>query len=219
MVIPREVGKQAKKLTNTRELKAFKQTLHLSQLQKDFLFGTLLGDGCLITSRSGKAARLQVRHNRNYKEYVLWKYSLFKGWVRTQPREDLHNNSFYFRTVSHPELMEVKRLFYNKINRFVPGNISNIFMNPLSLAVWVMDDGNGYKDRIGFRLNSYGFGLDGNVLLQNCLQQNFKLNTTIYNDSKGYVLYFPKQSTLRLHQIIQEYILPCMKYKFATLTP
>ena len=78
MVIPREVGRQKLKLTNTRELREFKQTLHLSQLQKDLLFGTMLGDGCLITSRSGKSARLQVRHNWDYKQYVLWKYSFFK---------------------------------------------------------------------------------------------------------------------------------------------
>ena len=46
--------------TNTRFLKDKKSDLELSQLQKDFVIGTILGDGCLITSRSGKAARLQV---------------------------------------------------------------------------------------------------------------------------------------------------------------
>jgi hypothetical protein len=103
MAIPREVGKQ-KKLTNTRLLRLFKEKLSLTQLQKDFLFGTMLGDGCLITSRSEKSALLQVRQSVKQKEYVLWKYSLFKGWVLTQPREDIHNQSYYFRTVSHSDL-------------------------------------------------------------------------------------------------------------------
>src|SRR3990167_2392111 len=185
MAIPREVGKQNKKLTNTRELREFKLTLHLTQLQKDFLFGTLLGDGCLISSRSGKSARLQVRHNREFKEYVLWKHSFFKKWVRMQPTEDRFNNSFYFRTLSHPDLMEIKRLFYDGTVRFVPNNILNILRNPLSLAVWVMDDGNGDKRNRNFRLSSYGFGLEGNLLLQDCLRRNFSLLTTLYRDSKG----------------------------------
>ena len=218
MAIPREVGKQIKKPTNTRILRKLKRSLHLTQIQKEFLIGTLLGDRCLITSKSGLSARLQVRHNWNYQEYVLWKYSLFKGWVLTQPREDFYNNSFYFRTVSHPELMEMKQLFYEGTIRLVPKNIKDYLHSPLSLAVWLMDDGNGFKTYRGFRVSSYGFGLEGNILLQECLKVNFSLATNIHKD-KGYRLLFPKDSALRLYHIVKPYILPCMQYKFASLTP
>ncbi len=219
MAIPREVGKQTKKLTNTRELRTFKQTLHLTQLQKDFLFGTLLGDGCLITSRSGKAARLQVRQNWKFKDYVMWKYSLFTDWVRTQPREDFYNDSFYFRTISHPDLMSVKKMFYRGANRFVPKNISDLLINPLSLAVWFMDDGNGNKRQRYLRISSYGFGLKGNLSLQKCLKSNFNLDTHIYKDSKGYYLWFPIVSAFALYKTIKPFILPSMQYKFVSLTP
>lgn len=218
MAIPREVGRQ-KKLTNTRELLQLKQTLHLTKVQKEFLFGTLLGDGCLITSRSGKSARLQVRQNIKYKDYVWWKYSFFKDWVLTKPREDPFNQSFYFRTVSHPELMSIKKLFYFETKRFVPNNIFDMLKSPFSLAVWMMDDGNGHKKYKCYRISSYGFGKDGNIMLQKCLLTNYSLHTILYKDSKGYYLYFRSHDAQQLYYLIRPYILPCMLYKFASLTP
>lgn len=115
--------------------------------------------------------------------------------------------------------MGIKKLFYQGSKRLVPENISEFLKSPLSLAVWSMDDGNGYGKVPAFRLNTYGFGLNGNVFLQKCLRTNFHLETTIYNDSKGYVLYFRKRSAKDLFLIIEKYILPCMQYKFVSLTP
>jgi recombination protein RecA len=219
MATAREVGKHTRKLTNTRALREYKENLHLSTIQRELLIGTILGDGCLITSRSGESARLQVRHNRKHKEYVLWKYSFFMKWVRNHPKEDFHNNSFFFRTLSHPDFMKIKQLFYIKNKRVIPNTISDIFISPLSLAVWLMDDGNGFKNHKAFRVSSYGFGLHGNILLQHCLQKNFFLETNLSRDSKGCRLYFPKRSTSHLYELIHNYIVPCMQYKFATLTP
>jgi len=60
----------AKKATNTRALRKFKQTLFLSDDQYQLIVGTIIGDGCLITSRSGKDARLQIRHKIKHRGYV-----------------------------------------------------------------------------------------------------------------------------------------------------
>lgn len=218
MAIPREVGKQ-KRATNTEVLRVFKTTLQLSDLQRQLVFGTILGDGCLITSRSGKAARLQIRHNVKHKEFVLWKYAFFREWVLTPPRDDFYNNSFYFRTVSHPDLMKIKQVYYQGVRKLIPENIVEYLKSPLSLAIWCMDDGNGDKTKICFRISSYGFGYEGNILLQASLETNFNLPTRIYKDSKGYYLWFPKSSALDLYQIVKPYIVPCMRYKFANLTP
>lgn len=211
----------AKSPTNTRVLSNLKLSLDLSDLQKQLVIGTILGDGCLITSRSGMAARLQIRHNRKHQEYVEWKHKFFTKWVLTSPRLDPFNSSWYFRTISHPALMEIKRLFYNGNRRFVPNNIADILKSPLSLAVWLMDDGNGYayKNYAGFRISSYGFGLEGNNLLKQCLEQNFGLEVVIYADSKGHQLFFPKRSALQLYKIVEPYLVDCMRYKFAALTP
>lgn len=183
------------------------------------VFGTILGDGCLITSRSGRSARLQIRHKVKHQEYVEWKYRFFSKWVATPPRFDRFNNSWYFRTVSHSSLMEIKNLFYKGSKRFVPENISNILESPLSLAVWLMDDGNGRSLSASFRISSYGFGLEGNILLKQCLEKNFSLSSTIYKDEKGYQLYLPVRNRRQLYKLVEPYIVPCMRYKFVALTP
>ncbi len=221
MVIPREVWMKHGP-TNTRALKEKKATLNLSQIQKQFLVGTLLGDGCLILSRSGKAARLQVRQNVRYEEFVNWKYQFFTDWVLTQPRYDRFNDSLVFRTVSHIQLGEIRNMFYVGTKKIVPNNIFEILTHPLSLAIWFMDDGNGDKRVCRLRLSTYAFGLKGNQKLRKCLLQNFSLETKIIKDSKGSYLYFLEDSAKRLYTMIKPYIIPCMEYKFvkvASITP
>ena len=85
----------------------------------------------------------------------------------------------------------------------------------LSLAVWFMDDGNGYLNSYALRLSTYAFGLEGNLLLKSCLSNNFGLKVSLRKDSKGYQLYIPTSdgSALRFKDLIAPYVIPRMKYK------
>lgn len=208
--------------TNTRLLKEKKSLLKLNKLQKDLIIGTILGDGCLITSRSGKAARLQVRQKAKYYKYVFWKYEFFKDWITTKPRYDRFNDSAVFRTISHPDLMEIKCLFYKGNVKMIPNNIKDLLKNPLSLAIWFMDDGNGDREYPCLKLSTYAFQEIGNKRLQISLKENFGLGSKIVDSSKGYYLYFPKDHALKLYKLIKMYIIPCMEYKFVkvkSITP
>lgn len=200
--------------TNTRNLKEKKLRLKLTKLQKSVIIGTVLGDGCLIASRSGKAARMQVRQKAKYYEFVYWKYDVFKNWVITKPRYDRFNDSIVFRTISHPTLMMIRKIFYQNNTKIIPANIKDLLRHPLSLAVWFMDDGNGHKKRFYLRLSTYAFKEEGNNLLQECLKDNFELDTQIYSDSKGCYLCFLKDNAQKFYKLIRPYIIPCMEYKF-----
>ena len=200
--------------TNTRFLREKKSLLKLTELQKIVIIGTILGDGCFIASRSGKAARLQVRQKAKYNEFVSWKYEFFKEWVMTKPRYDRFNDSIVFRTLSHPDLMEVRKIFYRNNVKIVPDNIKDLLTHPLSLAIWFMDDGNGHKKHFYLRLSTYAFGETGNKLLQTCLEENFLLDTKIYHDRKGFYLCFLKDNAVKLYKLIRPYVIPCMEYKF-----
>lgn len=203
--------------TNTRSLRDLKTSLHLSDIQREIVIGTILGDGCLITSRSGKAARLQVRHQVKHSEYVEWKYQYFSDWVETRPRFDRFNNSWYFRTVSHPDLMEIKKIFYVETTRIVPASIDQLLKTPLSLAIWFMDDGTYYSDSIAYKLCSYAFGETGNFLLKRCLENNFNIQTHVNNDGKGYYLYLPVNGALKFYEVVRPFIVPCMLYKISNV--
>lgn len=212
MATPREVGMKHGP-TNTRELTELKKTLSLSRVQTNFLVGTILGDGYLMSSRSGKAARLQIRHNYKYIDYVEWKFSYFRKWCLTKSRFDKCNNSFVFKTVSHKQLMDLGKMFYGDQGKFVPDKIDRLLIDPLSLAIWFMDDGSGDKRTCRLKLSTYAFKKKGNLLLKKCLEQNFGLKTMIIWDCKGCYLYFPKDDAIRLCQLINPYILTCMEYK------
>jgi hypothetical protein len=163
-------GKSAmiKQLTNSNWLKEYKKTLSLSDIQRDVLIGTVLGDGSLKISRSGKAAQLQICHSYSTKEYVFWKKEIFNNWVFCEPKYHQINNGLEFRTVSHSLIFEYMQAFYIGTKRIVPKNITDILKSPLSLAVWFMDDGNGYLRNNAFRISTYAFGLEGNLLLKSC---------------------------------------------------
>ncbi|KKQ65539.1 MAG: LAGLIDADG homing endonuclease [Candidatus Daviesbacteria bacterium GW2011_GWA2_38_24] len=210
-----------KQYTNSNWLKEIKKTLLLSQIQRDVLIGTVLGDGSLKISRSGKAAQLQICHSFSAKEYVYWKQEIFANWIFCEPRYYQINNSLIFRTVSHPLIFEYMQMFYINKVKIIPKNISNILTSPFSLAVWFMDDGNGYLDRGAYRISTYAFGLEGNLLLQNCLKENFGLEVRLHKDSKGYQLYIPygNGSATKFRKLIAPYIIPKMKYKIERRSP
>ncbi len=210
-----------KQYTNSNWLKKYKKSLRLSQIQRELLVGTILGDGSFKISRSGKAAQLQICHSFSAKDYVYWKKEIFRNWVFSEPRYHKINNSLIFRTVSHPLIFDYMKVFYVDKIKIVPKNIGDILKSPLSLAVWFMDDGNGYLYSYAFRLSTYAFGLEGNLLLQSCLAKNFGLNVTLRRDSKGYQLYIPTRngSAIRFKNLISPYIIPKMKYKIERRSP
>lgn len=210
-----------KQYTNSKWLKDYKKDLELSSIQRDVLIGTVLGDGSLKISRSGKAAQLQICHSFSSKEYVYWKQQIFKNWVFAEPRYHQINNSLIFRTVSHPLIFEYMQAFYKEKIKIIPQNISDILKSPLSLAVWFMDDGNGYLASYAFRISTYAFGFEGNLLLKECLSKNFGIQVNLRKDSKGYQLYIPTSdgSALKFKKLIEPHIIPKMKYKIERRRP
>ncbi len=196
-----------------------KKNDQLSFQQLQLIIGTLLGDGCLLKSRNSKKARLQIRHAIKHQAYVQWKYQILQNLVKTKPRIDKHNNSFYFRTRFKLCLKHWYNQFYPQGKKVVPNDIKNYLISPIALAAWLMDDGNGYQHYSGFRISTYGFSRSDNIKLQKCLDQNFGLKSSLCTDRKGHQLLILSRSSNRLKKIIQPHLISCMKYKFLRLTP
>jgi hypothetical protein len=126
-----------------------------------------------------------------------------------------------FTTISHSSFLEFYTLFYGSGIKKIPGDIAKYLKSSLSLAVWFMDDGNGYIKNDACRLSTYAFGLEGNILLQSCLKMNFDLDVHLIQDSKGYQIYIPVKngSALKFRNLISSYIIPTMKYKLEHRSP
>lgn len=200
-----------------KEFAELRARLKLSITQEQVLIGSILGDGCLQLSKNGESARLQIRNSLKQSEYVDWKYQFFQEWSPRGVHDDNANQSVYFDTLFHKELGEWRDIFYPNGQKIIPAEINRLLTSPLALAIWFMDDGNGYLNCRALRISSYSFTEAENELLQGCLEDNFQVKSTICVDSKGYHLYIPVKSAVILFQLIQAHIHPTMQYKFARL--
>jgi len=219
-VIPWEVRKQSP-ITNSRFIRELRKRLSLSAFQKRVLIGTLLGDGCLTPNAYGKNYRLQIVHGKKQREYLFWKYKIFKEWVLSKPKFILRTQAWKFRTVSHPEFTTWQRKFYKGKRKILPKDIEKFLRDPLILAVWFMDDGGKMRDKnreYGNLLNVQKFPLEDVVRLQEILLKNLNLPTTRQWNNRGYRIYLGRKYCRRFNSLIAKYILPTFKYKLI-LTP
>jgi len=211
MAIPRE----ARRITYSTDIRSRKR-IQLDEYQKAIIVGTVLGDACLHNNWSKTNSRLQIRHSLAQKEYVLWKYEVLKSLVLTKPQHYGRTNSVWFRTISHPELTKLQQIFYRNKKKIIPENIEQFLSNPLTMAVWFMDDGNAFRrgDCVyGYHLNTQSFSTRENKRLQKALASVWNIETSIQQNNGYPRLYIGAQGRERFVDIVYPFLLPSLEYK------
>src|SRR3989344_3950922 len=207
-----------------------KKDIALTQMQRSLIVGSLLGDGTMRLGEGAINANFKVEQGLIQKAYVFWKYKILQPLVFTEPklsyRYDIvgkkYPKSWWFRTVRHPVLTEVYQTFYTQSGfrtgrKIVPENIVTD-LNPLALAVWIMDDGSYSRGKID--ISTYSFTLIEIEFLRQMLEEKFNINMSYYRDrDKGYRLYCNMVETQKLIKIIRPYIIPTMMYKIGFRNP
>ena len=196
----------------------------LNTEQKEILIGTILGDGHL--EQNGKGVRLRVDHGIKQKDYVVWKYERFRNLSPSEPRiiKAFHKKEmktyerFHFSTYSNGVFQEWRDLFYKDRIKIIPENIKEIFTSPLSLAVWMMDDGYKRNDCNALRLNTDLFQYEEQKILVDCLKENFDVDSTIHKKGNTYNIYIPERASKKFCEIIKPYFINSLLYK-VSLTP
>jgi len=51
------------------------------------------------------------------------------------------------------------------------------------------------------------------ILLQKALKLNFDLNTSVFNNKNGLIIYFPKDQLPKLSNIVKKFMVPSMLHK------
>lgn len=200
--------------------------VNLTKRQEAILIGTVLGDGYLQKTGS-KNARLRLEHGEKQKEYLLWKGRQFSALFNGEPEriERVHPKTkktyIYSRWQSHatPELGKWHALFYTNGSKHIPTALAALMRDPLSVAVWYMDD--GYFDP----KQKHSFIYLGRVTREeadsarDAIEKNFSLAPRVYDKKvKGFALFFPVAETRKLHALIREHVIESMHYKLS-LTP
>ena len=208
-------GQSIKKNKEIRERK-------LTLLQKDFLIGSLLGDGSLLKGRNHLIPSFSIHHCEKQKDYLLWKREIMKSIIspNSKVRERLHPNgkrSFSFATVCNYELENFYNLFYyDKSKKYITEEIL-MKLTPFSLAIWYMDDGSTQKCNSARIITGSSIEEVNNII--NILFKKFglKFRNTLCESLKWKKrtrhLTLSVQDSKKLFEIIKQYVHPCMMYK------
>jgi ubiquinol-cytochrome c reductase cytochrome b subunit len=196
------------------------------------IVGSLLGDG-YCNKRVIEGCRICFRQSSIHKEYLFWLYRFFheKGYCsnlepRFYTRKIKGTNNTYtgyeFNTYTFRSFNWIYKIFYYKGKKVLHSSIEN-YITPLSLAIWIMDDGSWVKS--GVRISTNAFTHDKVRMLTEILQRKFNLETTIQKLSKPklddknviylekYSIYIKSTSVPLLRKLTKEYLHSSMLYK------
>lgn len=193
----------------------------LSQVQKQIVFGGLLGDA----SFHKKDNTFSFSHCQKQKDYLLWKYSFFDDNQKSQIYERIYKQGYVgysFRTrVNHQwdDLYSyLKHHLYSNTGRkkISLKYLENI--DELGLAIWWMDDGclSIHKGNRWGKLCTEAFNYEEHILLQKYFKDKWKINVDIKQEKgKYYFIKFNVTALKRLFSLIYKYVVevPCMIYK------
>lgn len=180
-----------------------KQTA-LTLSEKEVIAGCLLGDGTL--TKAGKHYRLRIEHAFSDREYVDWKFQLLNRLCVSDVQYVDAHRSFRFGTVGHPEITDLRGVWYNPTKQ-IPANLE---LTPLMLAIWFMDDGTKHRDTVDFSVHSFS---EKSIKYLQILMLLSGINTTVNSDGKGNRLYVLKESYSNFKKLTKPYIVRCMTRK------
>jgi len=191
-----------------------------NQKQKEYLYGSLLGDDTLKMPTDGKYPFLAVCHSHKQKEYLEWKYGIWKQIVPGSIRDvriKLGNGKIYsahqFTTAAHPDFLEFHNLFYLNSRKSITKEILDK-LTSFSIAVWYMDDGYYRKSRGRAQLSTNSFSYKGNLIIQRYFNEIWGISSNIgTSDSGTNYIWFNTENTIKFFKIIKDYIIPYFNYK------
>ncbi|WP_052246065.1 hypothetical protein [Clostridium tyrobutyricum] len=202
------------------------KTYNITNIEKNIIIGSLLGDGSLALYGRSK--------NAYYREHGCTKQVPYRKWKA----EKLKNLDFkLLTTCKNPQLRspsnkiytDLYNLFYKKREKILtPENIL-LLDHPIGLACLYMDDGSLVIDSSKMKNDSIyifpriyiytlNFSKDENILLKNHISKTFNINTKLKErkDGKHFLLEINKRNDIihfinTLSPFVEE--IPCMHYK------
>ena len=183
----------------------------LTKLERSIIIGSILGDGYMRIMPGRSDAFLEINHSVKAKDYVDYKFNKLKRICESAPKERATNedrHAYRFFTKQHKDLTTLYGLFYKNKRKIIPKNLE---LDPMSIAIWYMDDGSKSRDSDVY-LNTQQFSLLDQKKLLNCLRK-FGINARLNKDKKYYRIRILKESIQNFMDIVAPYMAPSMKYK------
>jgi len=212
--------KLGKNTSNAYKQKAIEKALllgPLTSIEKQILYGSILGDGHLRMNKGALHARYSEGHCAAQKEYASWKVVNLKrlGFVLRQYKQN-GGAPIFIRSPSMIQLTELYNQFYPHGQKRLPKEILHE-LTPLALAVWFMDDGTLHP-KGGAYLYVYKLFIDEAEFVKQLFEEKFNIKCKIYILKSGRMagkpeIYFPKEEFEKFKKLIRPHIHPTMLYK------
>lgn len=185
-----------------------------TQLEKEVIFGTMLGDGSLRLPEKAKNSSGKIEHGLKQEKYVKYKYKFLKRlstklYYYTRPyfrKPETNQESVYFTLKTNPALTEIYHNFYKNNKKVIPEDLS--LLTPLALAMLYMDDGS--KTQCGYLICTNCFTVEDVNRLRKYLRDIYDLETTI---NKQHMIYIRSCSKELFKQIVLPFMHKSMLYK------
>ena len=183
----------------------------LTKLERSIIVGSLSGDGYMRIIPDRKNAFLEINHSLRAKDYVDFKFEKLKRICKSSPKERKTNedrHAYRFFTKQHKDLTILYNLFYKNNRKVIPKNLE---LDPISIAIWYMDDGSKSRDKDVY-LNTQQFSLSDQKTLLHYLRK-FGVKARLNKDKKYYRIRILKESIKTFMDIIKPYVVFSMRYK------
>lgn len=171
----------------------------LTEIQKDILIGSMLGDGNLALNpkNRSKNARLTIRRSIKDKDYLLWEAKEFTQFMTNNAVSeysyfDDRTQKIYkgisLITRAAPALTNYFCQWYLDNVKIVP---KNIILTPLILLIWFLDDGSAYYGKHGdvqFKLSTNGFSKEEVHFLRDKLVDRYSSKFSVNKNDHKFII-------------------------------
>lgn len=159
----------------------------LSNIQKDLIIGSLLGDGH-IDKRETQPIFI-VSHAENQKDYLYWKYDIMKDFCNKEPSYIKPNirefkNRAYVCQGAYRISSRIQDCFLEFRNMTVIDLIENL--SEFSLSIFVLDDGN--REKSNWNICLAGLTIDERKRFINVAKSKFNLDIKLTTHDNRYAI-------------------------------
>jgi recombination protein RecA len=186
-----------------------RHNLHISDLQLQIIYGSLLGDASIPSHPKGEG-RISFMHCKAQADYILWKHSHLKG-ICNQPPKPTRNEAWWFQTFEHPFFSSLRSKIYPNGNKSISRSILEDITHPIALAVWYMDDGSLVRNRP--TLATCCFTESEQHLLSFWLKETFGIGSSPRLQGRYWYLSVNSEFRSKFVDIIDSHVIDSMKYK------
>jgi ubiquinol-cytochrome c reductase cytochrome b subunit len=185
-------------------------------------YGSLLGDTHAERRVHGKGTRLSFSQESKNEEYLLWLFNLISklGYCnpnipKIQRRLGVNGKIRHiirFHTYTYNSLNLLHEAWYNDNIKQVPANIHKYF-SPITLAIWIMDDGARVGKGLKFCTNCFTYA--DCIRLTNLLYEFYDIKATVQSAGlpNQYHIYVWAESMKILRPLVKPFMVSSMLYK------